>query len=101
VFQEIAENINKQGAAVFELLKFLNEMRENYEQMVKIAEDAARYADDKKQQEIMAAVDSFKIDFDQIEKIENITKNAEKITDVDVDALMDAIDFNTTDKLTK
>lgn len=49
VFQEIAENINKQGAAVFELLKFLNEMRENYEQMVvKIAEDAVRYTDDKK-----------------------------------------------------
>ena len=101
VFQEIAENINKQGAAVFELLKFLNEMRENYEQMVKIAEDAARYADDKKQQEIRDAVDSLKIDFEQIEKIENITKNAEQITDVDINALMDAIDFNTTDQLTK
>ena len=63
--------------------------------------DAARYADEQKQQEIMSAVDSFKIDFDQIEKIENITKNAEQITDVDIDALMDAIDFNTTDQLTK
>lgn len=101
VFQEIAENINKQGAAVFELLKFLNEMRENYEKMVKIAEDAAIYADEQKQQEIRAAVDSFKIDFDQIEKIENITKNAEQITDVDINALMDALDFNTNDQLTK
>ena len=63
--------------------------------------DAARYADEKKQQEIRAAVDSFKIDFDQIEKIENITKNAEQITDVDINTLMDAIDFNTTDQLTK
>ena len=63
--------------------------------------DAARYADEQKQQEIMSAVDSFKIDFDQIEKIENITKNAEQITDVDINALMDAIDFNTTDQLTK
>ena len=63
--------------------------------------DAARYADEQKQQEIMTAVDSFKIDFDQIEKIENITKNAEQITDVDINALMDAIDFNTTDQLTK
>ena len=56
---------------------------------------AARYADEQKQQEIRAAVDSLKIDFDQIEKIENITKNAEQITDVDISALMDAIDFNT------
>ena len=63
--------------------------------------DAARYADEQKQQEITAAVDSFKIYFDQIEKIENITKNAEQITDVDINTLMDAIDFNTTDQLTK
>ena len=68
---------------------------------MKIAEDAARYADEQKQQEIMTAVDSFKIDFDQIEKIENITKNAEQITDIDINALMDAIDFNTNDQLTK
>ena len=63
--------------------------------------DAARYADEQKQQEIRAAVDSFKIDLDQIEKIENITKNAEQITDVDINTLMDAIDFNTNDQLTK
>ena len=46
-------------------------------------------------------MDSLKIDFEQIEKIENITKKKKKITDVDIDALMDAIDFNTTDQLTK